>query len=438
VKTLPLVSRLRLLFLAGMLASALAGAGVAAWTGSATLSLAAALAVGLGAGLWLLERGARPARRAMAALRDGVKSFRDKDFSMRLAVERGDEVGELMSLYNQVGDELRAERHALRQKEVMLETVLQATPMALVLTASDDRIVYANRAARELFSPGERLQGHVFSDVLAGCPPAMREALQAATDVLFTVEQNGEEETFHVAQREFHLNARRHTLCMVRRLTHELRRQEVEIWKKLIRLMSHELNNSLAPIASLTHSGRLIADKPEHAHRLASIFGTIEERATHLRDFLEGYARFARLPRPCKEPVAWDGFLERLRVLGDFRLDGPLPAAAGHFDPAQMQQVLINLLKNAAEGSPPGTVTLSVTAGPVDGTRIEVRDRGAGMTDEVLRQALLPFYSSKPAGTGLGLPLCREILEAHGGWIRIAGRSGGGVVVTCWLPPAPQ
>jgi signal transduction histidine kinase len=109
---------------------------------------------------------------------------------------------------------------------------------------------------------------------------------------------------------------------------------------------------------------------------------------------------------------------------------------AGHFDPAQLQQVLINLLKNAAEaGSPPGTVTLSVSAGP-EGARIEVRDRGAGMSDEVLRQALLPFYSSKPAGTGLGLPLCREILEAHGGWIRIAGRSGGGVVVTCWLPPA--
>jgi nitrogen fixation/metabolism regulation signal transduction histidine kinase len=350
VKTLPLVSRLRLLFLGGMAASAFAGAGMAAWTGSPALSLAAALAVGLGAGLWLLERGARPARRALDTLRDGVRSFRDKDFSMRLAVERRDEVGDLMSLYNEVGDELRSERHALRQKEVMLETVLQATPMALLLTAADDRIVYANRAARELFSPGERLQGHVFSDVLTGCPAAMREALQARTDVLFTVEQNGEEETYHVAQREFHLNARRHTLCMVRRLTHELRRQEVEIWKKLIRLMSHELNNSLAPIASLTHSGRLIAGKPEHAHRLASIFGTIEERAGHLRDFLEGYARFARLPRPCKEPVAWESFLEKLRPLGDFRVDGPLPAMAGHFDPAQLQQVLINLLNRRRQG----------------------------------------------------------------------------------------
>jgi two-component system, NtrC family, nitrogen regulation sensor histidine kinase NtrY len=437
VKPLPLVSRVRLLFLAALLVSSLAGAIVAAWTGSASLGLAASLAAGLGLGGWALHRASGPAQRALIALGDGVKSFRDRDFSMRLVVERDDEVGHLLSLYNQLGDALRTERHALRQKEIMLETVLQATPMALVLTNPDDRIVYANRTARELLAPGDRLQGHTFTEVLQGCPPAMREALTAGHDALFTVEQRGEEETYHVAQREFHLNARRHTLCMVRRLTHELRRQEVEIWKKVIRLMSHELNNSLAPIASLTHSARSIADRPEHAHRLETIFGTIEERAGHLRDFLEGYARFARLPRPAKRPVDWEDFLGRLGTLAEFQVEGALPPVAGHFDPAQMQQVLINLLKNAAEaGSPPGSITLSVTAGTGDGTRIEVRDRGAGMSEEVLRQALLPFYSSKPAGTGLGLPLCREILEAHGGSIRIASRPGGGVVVTCWLPSA--
>ena len=437
MKPLPLVSRVRLLFFGALFLSSLAGAAVAAWTGSASLSLAASLAAGLGLGGWILQVASGPAHRALTALRDGVKSFRDRDFSMRLVVERDDEVGHLMSLYNEVGDALRAERHALRQKEVMLETVLQATPMALLLIAPDDRIVYANRSARDLFAPGERLQGYPFAEVLEGCPPAMRDALRAGADALFTVEQAGEEETFHVAQREFHLNARRHMLCMVRRLTHELRRQEVEIWKKVIRLMSHELNNSLAPIASLAHSARSIADRPEHAHRLETIFGTIEERAVHLRDFLEGYARFARLPRPAKQPVEWHDFMQRLRTLAEFRLDGTLPPAAGHFDPAQMQQVLINLLKNAAEaGSPPGSVTLSVIASAGDGTRIEVRDRGTGMSEEVLRQALLPFYSSKPTGTGLGLPLCREILEAHGGSLRIACRPDGGVVVTCWFPSA--
>jgi two-component system nitrogen regulation sensor histidine kinase NtrY len=435
VRTLLLATRIRLLFYLALVVSSIAAALVAAWTGSAALTLAAGLAVGLGPGVWLLNRGTGPVRRALEALRDGVKSFRDKDFSMRIAVHTRDEVGQLLELYNEVGDRLREERHALRQREVLLETVLRTTPMALVLVTEDDRIVYANRTARDLFTPGERMQGGRFADVLAECPAGMQEAFASASDTLFTVEQAGEDETYHLSQRAFQLNGRRHTLAMVRRLTPELRRQEVEVWKKAIRLMSHELNNSLAPIASLTHSARTIAARPDQTHRLGGIFDTIEERATHLRDFLEGYARFARLPLPSKEPVEWAGFVDRLGRVVPFRLQGTLPATLGHFDPAQMQQALINLIKNAGEsGSDARDVTLSIVSVAGMGTRFEVRDRGTGMSETVLRQALLPFYSSKPSGTGLGLPLCREIVEGHGGWLRIENREGGGVAVTCWIP----
>ncbi|MGH9869830.1 MAG: sensor histidine kinase [Candidatus Polarisedimenticolia bacterium] len=435
MRPLTLASRVRLRFYLTLFLASLAGS-LAAWlSGSAMLAMAAFLAAGLWLGAWLLQRALGPIHMSLQALRDGVKSFRDKDFSLRLAVHRRDEFGELMELYNEVADRLRDERHAIRQKEIMLETVLRATPMALILTTADDRIAYANRAAVDLFAPGERLQGHRLADVLRDCPPAMRGAFEAGTDTLFTVDQRGEEETFHVARREFQLNARQHTLSMVRRLTHELRRQEVEIWKKVIRLMSHELNNSLAPIASLSHSARAVAGRPDQAEKLSLIFDTIEERAAHLRDFLEGYARFARLPRPARDRVEWEPFVRGLERMCTFRLDAPLPATPGHFDPAQMQQALINLLKNAEEsGGPPAEITLGITTAPGLGTRLEVKDRGAGMPEEVLRQALLPFYSSKPAGSGLGLPLCREIVEAHGGWLRIENREGGGVAVTCWIP----
>jgi signal transduction histidine kinase len=107
----------------------------------------------------------------------------------------------------------------------------------------------------------------------------------------------------------------------------------------------------------------------------------------------------------------------------------------GWFDAAQVQQALINLLKNAHEsGGPPQEVKLAVDALGDGGVRFRVLDRGSGMTDEVMRQALLPFYSSKPGGSGLGLPLCREIVEAHGGRLRIERRPGGGTAVICWLP----
>ena len=119
-----------------------------------------------------------------------------------------------------------------------------------------------------------------------------------------------------------------------------------------------------------------------------------------------------------------------------FRLEGQPPGEPGHFDPAQMQQVLLNLLKNAYEaGSPPEEVTVSVLRTADGSTAVRVLDRGRGMDDDVMKRALLPFYSSKPAGTGLGLPLCQEIVEGHGGRLRVQARPGGGLAVTCVLPP---
>jgi signal transduction histidine kinase len=115
----------------------------------------------------------------------------------------------------------------------------------------------------------------------------------------------------------------------------------------------------------------------------------------------------------------------------------PLPARPGWVDAPQIEQVLINLVKNAVEsGSPEDEVTLAVRERE-GGVAIEVRDRGNGLTEEVLRDALLPFYSTKPKGTGLGLTLCREIVDAHGGRLSIANREGGGALLTVWLPSEP-
>jgi signal transduction histidine kinase len=212
-------------------------------------------------------------------------------------------------------------------------------------------------------------------------------------------------------------------------------RQEIAVWKTTIRVISHELNNSLAPISSLVHSARAIVGKPEHAHRLDEVFATIEERTKHLKSFLDGYAKFARLPKPSKQAGSWSELLEGVRALYPFELEGELPRQPGWFDPVQLQQVLINLVKNAAEaGSAQGTITVSIRSTPGGGTELAVMDRGSGMSEEVLEKALLPFYSTKKGGSGLGLPLCREIVDAHGGHLSVEQRSGGGIAVRCWLP----
>jgi signal transduction histidine kinase len=221
-------------------------------------------------------------------------------------------------------------------------------------------------------------------------------------------------------------------------MTGELGRQEAEIWKKVIRVISHELNNSLAPISSLVHSAQVIAAEPQHADRADEVFGIIEERIDHLKTFLGGYARFARLPAPRKEPVDWSEFLHSLGEYPELEVSGRLPKGKGWFDPAQMRHVLTNLLKNAEEASDgPFEATLRVDVADDGGTYLQVLDRGRGMDDDVIKKALLPFYSTKRTGSGLGLPLCREIVEAHGGKISLERRDGGGTIVTCWLPGAP-
>jgi two-component system, NtrC family, nitrogen regulation sensor histidine kinase NtrY len=432
---LPFATRIRLAAVASWLAVAGTAAAASVWLESPWLILAVALAVGLPLGWWILGRVLSPASQVLRALRDGVQGFRDHDFSLHLTVDRTDELGELVELYNAVGDVLRDERSAILQREMLLSSVFELTPMAIVLTNAADRIVFANRSAREMFAVKGRLEGLVFGQILAECPPVLREALESGRDSLFSLERGGEEEVYHVARRAFELNGQRHDLTLVKRLTPELRRQEVDVWKRAIRTLSHEINNSLAPIASLARSVRHMAGNPEHAGRLDAALDVIDERSTHLKEFLEGYARFARLPAPVPREVDWNLFLGELRQLFPFRLIGDPPRRPARFDPGQMQQALINLLKNAQEsGSSPEEIRLAVEDLGEGGVRFRVLDRGSGMSDEVLRKALLPFYTSKPGGSGLGLPLCREIVEGHGGHLRIERREGGGTEVVCWLP----
>ena len=405
------------------------------WLDSPTLAGAAALLVTLPPAIWLTNRLFDRWSHSLRAVTDGIGSLRDRDFSVSVTPTGPDEIGDLTAQYNSLGDSLRRERLDLYQRELLLDTVVQTTPLALVLTNASDQIVFANIAARQLFGAGRKIEGSTFATLLARAPQSLREAVASGADTLFTVDAGGEAEIFHLSHRQFTLNSQPHRLLLFKQLTREMAAQEVAIWKRVIRVIAHELNNSLAPITSLAHSGQALAGEPD-GDQLARVFETIEERASHLATFIDGYARFAKLPRPRQAPVRWRPLLAGLRDTLSFRMLEPLPASEGWFDAPQMEQVLINLIKNAIEsGSPEDEVTLGV-AERNGGFTIEVNDRGSGLSEEVLRDALLPFYSTKPKGTGLGLTLCREIVDAHGGRLSIANREGGGAVVKVWLPQA--
>jgi nitrogen fixation/metabolism regulation signal transduction histidine kinase len=421
---IPLALRISLITCA-LCAGAIGLAQVVAWW--------IALAIALPVAAYVARRALAQPLAMFRALTGTVTSYRDGDFAFSLAWKRNDELGDLVAAHNELGDTLREQRVELVQRELLLDTMVQNTPVAMLLVDPGGRIAYGNLAARKLVGGGRRLEGQALDALLAQAPEPLRDAVARGGDGLFAVEREGEEDVYYLARSGFRLNGRPHELFVLRQLTTELHRQEVRTWKKVIRVISHELNNSLAPIASLAHSGAELASRGRVAE-LDKVFDTIADRARHLEGFIQGYARFAKLPAPRPEPTPWPDFVERLRSQIAFEVDGPLPDAPARFDRAQLEQALVNLLRNAHEaGSPPDQVKLRVRllTGAVS---VEVADRGAGMSETVLSNALLPFYSTKRGGTGLGLALVREIAEAHGGRIAIASREGGGVAVTITLP----
>lgn len=432
LRVLPLAIRMVAIASAGVAAGAFATAWLLRWMPPWAAALLSTLVVGIALGLFVW-RTFVPLRALFRALAGTVASYRDGDFSFGITWDRYGDLMELVDSHNALGDALREQRGALVQRELLLDTMVQNTPVAMVLVDPARRVVHANLAARRLLGAGRKIEGRAFDALLERTDEPVREAFARGGDGMFTVGDGEEEDIYHLSRRTFLLNGRPHELVMLRQLTAELRRQEVQTWKKVIRVISHELNNSLAPIASLAHSGAELLRRGQY-ERLPVALQTIEERARHLEGFIRDYARFAKLPSPRLRAVKWQRFVEQLRAQVEFSSDVQPADGIARMDAAQMEQALLNLVRNAHEsGSRAQDVRLSVRRA-ADGWRIEVLDRGTGMNEAVLANALLPFYSTKRNGTGLGLALTREIAEAHGGRVAMLNRDGGGLCVSMLLP----
>jgi len=318
-----------------------------------------------------------------------------------------------------------------------LSAALENDPSAVLLVDETGTVVYANASSHRVLRVHLPLVGHPVSRALGSLPPELQAALDSGSDSIASGGTKGEDETLLVSSRDLRIHGQPHVLFMLRPITQQVRRQELDHWRNLLRVLSHELNNSLAPITSLLSSARKVNSMGAKDAQLEKIFDAIVERTGRLLAFLESYRTIARLPMPAARDVDFAAFVDGLAYQAPFRVAGPPPTTKGYFDPVQMERVLLNLIKNSEEaGSPTKDIELSIRE-EIDSVRIDVLDRGSGMSEPVLKQAMLPFFSTKEGGTGVGLALAREVVEAHGGRMVLANREGGGLIVSMYLPNAP-
>lgn len=321
-------------------------------------------------------------------------------------------------------------------ENALLRAVVDAVPGAVVLLDEIGNIVFLNSGARELFFEGVQPGPSNFLGLLTGAPEPLQKALLEDADHIFTLGSNGQNETYHFSKRPLEVGGEPHVLIMLRNLTLEVSRQETAALKKTIRVIHHELGNSMTPVVGLVKLVRRRIEDTELGASLGQLLSVVEERVLHLNSFLTGFASLGGLPKPRPQAISWSVFLSGLApLLGDIAI-GAAPPGAGWLDPAQLQQAVINLVKNAREaGSPPLEIRLEIVPVPEGGHRIAVLDRGSGMSDAALENAVVPSFTTKANGSGMGLALVREIADAHQGHLRIARREGGGMEISIWLPP---
>lgn len=371
-----------------------------------------------------------PLMKTLSAIDNGIDAFKDNDFSLTIHNQNYSEVSSLVKIYNELATVLRNERMDIFQRELLLDTVIQSTPVAMVLVNSNDKVVYSNLAAKEMFCQSRKLEGGDFKTLLTNLTPVLQTATLARDEGLVTDLQDEQALVYNINCQQFMLNGRKHLLYLYKNMTSEISRKETDMWKQVIRLISHELNNSLAPISSLTRSAQKIITQPEHSHMLHGVLETIGNRASHLHGFIEQYASFSRLPKPNLNAVTLKIFYQQIKTLIGVSCHFDVVREQAIFDAGQIEQVIINLVKNAKES---GSELTDVSFEMKQQSRqliFNVFDRGTGLSAKQQQQALLPFFTTKPTGTGVGLALCNEIVIGHQGKLRLYNRQQGGLCVS--------
>ena len=361
--------------------------------------------------------------RPMATVANMLAALREGEFSIRARDEGGgDSMAATLSEVNALERMFREQRLGAVEATNLLRRVLEEIDVVVVAFDATGQVRLANQAA-------DRLTGHPVGALLgkAASELGLEETLEGETPRTIAREDSTGSRRWQIRRSAIRMEGERLTLVVMTDLSTALRAEEREAWRRLVRVLSHEINNSLAPISSIAASIRDLVEReprPEWAQDAQRGLDIVLTRSESLRRFMAAYARLARLPPPVLVDVDVEAWIERVVALEN-RLPVRVqrgPKVTLNADRDQLEQALINLVANAVDASLQSRGGVAVGWERNGGTvEVLVEDEGPGLAET--ENLFVPFYTTKPHGTGVGLTLSRHIAENHGGSLTLRNRS---------------
>ena len=413
---------------------------------SATL-LSSVVLVLLIAELW---RYVSRTNREVARFLDAV---RFADYSQRFDFEKaGSGFASLGRTFTAIIDEMRERRTGQESEMRQLKALIEHIPVPLMTVHADNAITLQNNAARRLFGATHVTRVHDLGQFGAGFARAVDEAIPGDRElVTFTVE--GAEYRLTLAATEIIIEGNRERLISLQDIQSEIAATQAEAWQDLVRVLTHEIMNSITPVTSLAQTASELVDDvvrdagPDspHAEELEDVqhaVATVARRSDSLLQFIDSYRQISRLAPPEKKRVALADLFETVTSLARAEWDDLAVTLTSTVEPSGLyvyadrdllEPVLLNLLRNAwqaTKGTERPVIELRGRLNRRGNTVIEVEDNGHGVPDEIATKIFVPFYTTREGGSGVGLALARQVMIAHGGFIRLGQKDAEGTTFT--------